>query len=138
GELGHGGRIERIEVDERRVLPDPGVAGGREQLMAAVLRAEGEDDGVLARARAEDQDSHAASLSAGVARDDAWGRRRPSRDYRGDVPRKISTDVGRAALAAVRADDPASGDLATAVRYLLQLLAEKAPGNSVEVRVPPF
>jgi hypothetical protein len=27
---------------------------------------------------------------------------------------------------------------ATAVRYLLQLLAENAPGNSVEVRVPPF
>ena len=24
------------------------------------------------------------------------------------------------------------------MRYLLQLLAEKAPGNSVEVRVPPF
>ena len=28
--------------------------------------------------------------------------------------------------------------LATAVRYLLQLLAEKAPGRTVEVRVPPF
>jgi hypothetical protein len=27
---------------------------------------------------------------------------------------------------------------ATAVRYLLQLLADLAPGNSVEVRVPPF
>ena len=27
---------------------------------------------------------------------------------------------------------------ATAVRYLLQVLAEGAPGNSVEVRVPPF
>jgi hypothetical protein len=27
---------------------------------------------------------------------------------------------------------------ATAVRYLLQLLAERAPGNTVEVRVPPF
>jgi hypothetical protein len=27
---------------------------------------------------------------------------------------------------------------ATAVRYLLQLLAEKAPGHTVEVRVPPF
>jgi hypothetical protein len=27
---------------------------------------------------------------------------------------------------------------ATAVRYLLQLLAESAPGNTVEVRVPPF
>lgn len=25
-----------------------------------------------------------------------------------------------------------------AVRYLLQLLADKAPGNTVEVRVPPF
>ena len=24
------------------------------------------------------------------------------------------------------------------MRYLLQLLAEKAPGNSVEMRVPPF
>lgn len=54
------------------------------------------------------------------------------------MPRRISTETGRAALAAVVADDPASGDLATAVRYLLQLLAEKAPGNSVEVRVPPF
>ncbi|WP_243855176.1 sterol carrier family protein [Diaminobutyricimonas sp. TR449] len=27
---------------------------------------------------------------------------------------------------------------ALAVRYLLQLLAEQAPGSSVEVRVPPF
>lgn len=27
---------------------------------------------------------------------------------------------------------------ATAVRYLLQVLADAAPGNSVEVRVPPF
>lgn len=51
----------------------------------------------------------------------------------------ISTDDGRAALAAVAAaETPARTDLATAVRYLLQLLAEKAPGNSVEVRVPPF
>ncbi|WP_146340517.1 sterol carrier family protein [Nesterenkonia sp. NBAIMH1] len=28
--------------------------------------------------------------------------------------------------------------LATAVRYLLEELAERAPGSSVEVRVPPF
>ena len=59
------------------------------------------------------------------------------------MPRKITTDEGRAALAVVRAAEAASekpprADLATAVRYLLQLLAEKAPGNSVEVRVPPF
>lgn len=59
------------------------------------------------------------------------------------MPRRITTDAGRAALDAVRAAaadsaSPARADLATAVRYLLQLLAEKAPGGAVEVRVPPF
>ena len=33
---------------------------------------------------------------------------------------------------------PQREDTATSVRYLLQLLAERAPGASVEVRVPPF
>ena len=59
------------------------------------------------------------------------------------MARKITTDDGRAALAAVgraaaAGAEPARTDLGTGVRYLLQLLAEKAPGNSVEVRVPPF
>ncbi|WP_405374784.1 MULTISPECIES: sterol carrier family protein [unclassified Microbacterium] len=54
------------------------------------------------------------------------------------MPRKILTAEGRDALDAVRAGSTARGDLGTAVRYLLQLLAEKAPGNSVEVRVPPY
>ena len=59
------------------------------------------------------------------------------------MPKKIDVAAGRAALAAVeaaaaRGDAPARAELATAVRYLLQLLVEKAPGNSVEVRVPPF
>jgi hypothetical protein len=59
------------------------------------------------------------------------------------VPRRIDTDAGRAALdavatAAAASAAPARTDQATAVRYLLQLLVEKAPGNSVEVRVPPF
>ncbi|MEV8267455.1 sterol carrier family protein [Microbacterium sp. NPDC076911] len=59
------------------------------------------------------------------------------------MPRSISTADGRSALEAVRIASassavPARTDLATAVRYLLQLLAEKAPGHSVEVRVPPF
>ena len=56
------------------------------------------------------------------------------------MPRRITTDEGRAALAGVResAGSPSRDDLATAVRYLLQLLAEKSPGQSVEVRVPPF
>lgn len=34
--------------------------------------------------------------------------------------------------------EPARDTTATAVRYLLQLLAERAEGNTVEVRVPPF
>lgn len=59
------------------------------------------------------------------------------------MARKISTADGRDALAAVAAARDAGataphGELASAVRYLLQLLAEKAPGNTVEVRVPPF
>ena len=58
------------------------------------------------------------------------------------MARRITTEEGRSALEAVSAAGEASlpgrTDLATAVRYLLQLLAEKAPGNSVEVRVPPF
>ena len=60
-------------------------------------------------------------------------------------------DEGRAALAAWRdAQVPASevpasevpavsrNTLATAVRYSLEEVTARAPGNSVEVRVPPF
>ncbi len=59
------------------------------------------------------------------------------------MARRIETGDGRAALAAVATAteagaSPARTDLATSVRYLLQLLVEKAPGNTVEVRVPPF
>lgn len=54
------------------------------------------------------------------------------------MARRISTEDGRSALAGVASGDPGRTDLPTAVRYLLQLLAEKAPGHSVEVRVPPF
>lgn len=54
------------------------------------------------------------------------------------MPRKISTAEGRDALDATRAGTAGRAELGTAVRYLLQLLAERAPGNSVEVRVPPF
>ena len=52
--------------------------------------------------------------------------------------RRIDIAAGRDALAVVAAGDAARPVTATAVRYLLQLLDEKAPGNSVEVRVPPF
>ncbi|MDR6508852.1 sterol carrier family protein [Arthrobacter oryzae] len=67
--------------------------------------------------------------------------------------RRIGIEEGRAALAAwleagVPASDvPASGPsvsgvpravTATAVRYTLEEVTARAPGNSVEVRVPPF
>ena len=66
---------------------------------------------------------------------------------------RIGDDIGRAAFATVRAigariDGGADGralaasvdrtTLALAVRYTLQLLAEQAPGGTVEVRVPPY
>ena len=59
------------------------------------------------------------------------------------MAKKIDISAGREALDAVAAAQtsgvkPTRTELATAVRYLLQLLDEKAPGNSVEVRVPPF
>ena len=48
---------------------------------------------------------------------------------------RITDDAGLAAVSLLPADRDTT---ATAVRYLLQLLAERAPGNTVEVRVPPF
>lgn len=60
--------------------------------------------------------------------------------------RRIPDETGRAAVAAVTqtrgtAEGSPARDrevTATAVRYLLQLLAEESAGNAVEVRVPPF
>lgn len=57
--------------------------------------------------------------------------------------RRIEVALGEAAVAASTAALDAGGqpervDLKTAVRYLLEELAARAPGASVEVRVPPF
>ncbi|WP_136611228.1 sterol carrier family protein [Sinomonas albida] len=66
--------------------------------------------------------------------------------------RRIAVDDGRAAIAqwlTARGERHGEGGtapssalprpvLATAVRYTLEELATRAPGNSVEVRVPPF
>ena len=51
--------------------------------------------------------------------------------------------LGEASLASVQAAaragrKPASAALRAAVRYTLGLLADRAPGRTVEVRVPPF
>lgn len=54
--------------------------------------------------------------------------------------RRIDPADGTLALAAWRRDPTGVGrkTLATAVRFTLEELGERAPGNSVEVRVPPF
>jgi hypothetical protein len=56
---------------------------------------------------------------------------------------KIADAEGRVALSAVsnamtNGATPVRTDLALAVRWLLQRLDRSAPGNTVEVRVPPF
>ena len=57
-------------------------------------------------------------------------------------PKRIADQVGIAAVtAAVLASElaPAPRETTgTAVRYLLQILADSAEGNTVEIRVPPF
>jgi len=55
--------------------------------------------------------------------------------------RRIPVDEGRAALAAWHAATDGAvprATVATAVRYTLEEVTARAPGNSVEVRVPPF
>ena len=51
---------------------------------------------------------------------------------------RIPDGEGDQAVAAALAGDADRPVTATAVRYLLQLLAERYPGGAVEVRVPPF
>lgn len=57
------------------------------------------------------------------------------------VRRRISPEAGQLAVSQwlrSRETELPRPVLATAVRYLLEELSERAPGNSVEVRVPPF
>jgi len=54
------------------------------------------------------------------------------------MARSIPKPDGERAVTAVLAGDDSRETTATAVRYLLQALADAAPGNAVEVRVPPF
>lgn len=52
--------------------------------------------------------------------------------------RRITEADGFSALRAVDGGSTARNDVATAVRFLLEELAEIAPGRTVEVRVPPY
>ena len=52
--------------------------------------------------------------------------------------RRIDIIEGQTALATWRSGEAPGTVTAMAVRYTLEELAARAPGNSVEVRVPPF
>lgn len=52
--------------------------------------------------------------------------------------RRIAQDEGLAAVRAARDGAEDRPTLATATRFLLEELADIAPGNALEVRVPPF
>lgn len=52
--------------------------------------------------------------------------------------RKISEAQGMSAVRSYQAGSASAVELATAVRFLLEELADRIPGNSVEVRVPPL
>jgi hypothetical protein len=54
------------------------------------------------------------------------------------VAKRIRDLDGVTALRAALESGAERADRALAVRYTLQCLAERAPGRSVEVRVPPF
>jgi hypothetical protein len=66
----------------------------------------------------------------------------PGADDQRDVPRqpdqRRSPDVSEGTDAPDRPDAPDRATQRLAVRYTLQLLADSAPGHSVEVRIPPF
>ncbi|MFD1720632.1 sterol carrier family protein [Amnibacterium endophyticum] len=51
---------------------------------------------------------------------------------------RIPQGQGDQAVAAALAGDADRPMTATAVRYLLQVLADRYPGGAVEVRVPPY
>lgn len=55
--------------------------------------------------------------------------------------RRVAVDAGEQALSVWRELGPEGTprqDVATAVRYTLEELSQRAPGRSVEVRVPPY
>lgn len=54
------------------------------------------------------------------------------------MAKRIPDIDGMDAVTAVSSPDAGRAERALAVRYTLQCLAERAPGKSVEVRVPPF
>jgi hypothetical protein len=59
-------------------------------------------------------------------------------DRRGGDPRGAERSVAAVLAALDAGQPPPRAELRTAVRYLLDLLAARAPGRAIEVRVPPY
>lgn len=74
----------------------------------------------------------------------AFAPRPPRLSQNGAVPKPRIADAAGLGAISAWSDAHAAGrptlraDAATAVRYTLQALEDRAPGASVEVRVPPF
>ena len=98
-----------------------------------------EVDGRLRQVVEDDRDEAALAVESGVAHDVEGTALAGSV---GSMPPRRRTDpaLGLAALRAWHADPDGvdRSTRATAVRHTLEELAARAPGNSVEVRVPPF
>jgi hypothetical protein len=94
----------------------------------------------MARARIPDPEGLAAVRAARAAQDPAG--QEPATEHPVDAHAAGLATPTAPPAAATSAPGLSGGvprsTLATAVRYSLQLLAERATGNTVEVRVPPF
>ncbi len=157
--LGHTGLYERFAG---RIFSATEVAEGKPSPAAVPARGRGHgrravglpgDRGQPVRRARRAGGGHAGRRLLGVGdpgRGAARGRRprrhrrhaQDSRAPRPAVSPRRATDpaAGREALAAWAADPEAASrtTLGTAVRFTLELLAETAPGGTVEVRVPPY
>ncbi|MBC7518222.1 MAG: hypothetical protein H7248_04965 [Microbacteriaceae bacterium] len=76
-----------------------------------------------------------AKISAEIGRDAVC---RAVEQLAPEVAALGSAEATTSSPATTAPTDADRDSLATAVRYLLQLLADTVPGNTVEVRVPPF
>ena len=135
GSFGSSGRRR----SRRRAMP--ALPGAAKISCAGRLREQGEDDGVLARARAEDQDPHpaqpsrmrrvrSASPARGMIGGDAGGRAMPTQDH-DRAGRRARRGEARSRQPRAATSGPSRCATAAAAR-------RAGPGNTVEVRVPPF
>ena len=127
-------------------MGNTGISGSAGNVVFFVLSKKSQDDGVFARPGPKNENLHPSRV---LLRSTRFGGHLHSltdhiRGQTRDVPMpKISDADGRTALMTVRdalgaGQTPDRTQLALTSRWLLQRLERESPGNSVEVRVPPF